>query len=303
MRQTALRHAAALLVASIVAFLAARALPGDPVLLALAAWNVPETPDTVGVLSAEWGLDRSWPEQYLRWLWAFLQGDWGRSFRTGQPVLAEFTERAPWSIAIGIGGLALWALLALGLGFAAARRPGGAADGASRALTLLTQSLPGFAVALLLVWVFAIELGWLRPFTGTPAERLALPVLVIVLFSAAPLARVLRRELRLALDAPWVRAARARGIGERRILFVHAGRPALAGFVAALAPEAAWAIGGTAVAEIVFSIPGISLFLVQGLSARDHLVLQAYIVVVAFWMIGISALALAVRARLDPRGA
>lgn len=298
-----MRHGGALLAATVLAFFAARAMPGDPVRLALAAWNVPQTPEAVASLSEQWGLDRSLLEQYARWLWRLVQGDWGQSFRTGQPILAEFLDRAPWSLAIGLGGLSLGAIVALALGFASARRPGGWADTTSRALAILTQSLPGFAAALLLLWLFAIQLGWLRPFTGTTAERLVLPVLVVGIFSAAPLARVLRRELRQALAAPWVRAARARGIAERRILFVHAGRPALAGFVAALAPEAAWVIGGTAVAEVVFAVPGVSLFLVQAMSARDHLVLQAYIVFVAAWMILVSALAHAVRARLDPRGA
>ena len=175
------RSLALMWLVSVASFAMLHAMPGDPVVITLSVQNVPVTPDTVAALRAEWGLDRPLIEQYWRWLADFLSGDWGVSFRTAQPVLEEFARRLPVSMVLGFGGLGLAVAVAIPLGFAAASRPGGGADRAARAIAVLTQAVPSFWLGLVAIWLFAVELGVLRAFTGPLGERLVLPVGMVAL--------------------------------------------------------------------------------------------------------------------------
>lgn len=292
---------AALWVASVLAFLVLTAMPADPVVLVLIDRNVPPTPEAIADLRATWGLDRSLGGQYAAWLGRFLVGDWGVSFRTDRPVLTEFAERLPLSLVVGLGGLALAALSAIVLGLAAADRPGGVADRATRVLAVLGQSVPAFWTALLLIRLFGVEMRAVRPFLGGDIERLVLPTLLVALYSAGSLARVMRRELLVAAETPWFRTAMAKGLTRRRALRRHALRPALGGLLAALVPECGWAVGGTAVAEVVFAVPGISAYLVESVAVRDYFALQGYVVAVAAWMTAVHLVATVLRRVIDPR--
>ena len=295
------RSLALMWLVSVASFAMLHAMPGDPVVITLSVQNVPVTPDTVAALRAEWGLDRPLIEQYWRWLADFLSGDWGVSFRTAQPVLEEFARRLPVSMVLGFGGLGLAVAVAIPLGFAAASRPGGGADRAARAITVLTQAVPSFWLGLVAIWLFAVELGVLRAFTGPLVERLVLPVGMVALYSLGTLTRVYRTELLAAAEAPMFQTALAKGLSRPQALWRHAHRRALFGLVASLTPEFGWVIGGTAVTEVVFGLPGISQFLVESIGVRDYLVLQAYIFVIALWMLAVSALAAVAGRVLDPR--
>lgn len=296
-----LRSLLMLLGVSVFAFAVIHAMPADPVLITLVEMNIPVTPENEAVLRAEWGLDRPMIEQYGAWLWRFLGGDWGRSFRTDLPILAEFLERLPYSATIGLGGLGVAAILAVPLGFAAACRPGGTVDYLSRVLSIGGQVIPAFWLGLVLLWLLAVELRLIRPFFGGAAEQLLLPTLLVGFYSIGSLGRVFRNELLAITTQPFFRTALAKGLSPEAALRRHALRHALFGYVAALTPECAWVVGGTAIVEIVFSVPGISLFLVESIAARDYFVLQAYVMVVAVWMVLIHGLSLILRALLDPR--
>ncbi|MCC7049710.1 MAG: ABC transporter permease [Alphaproteobacteria bacterium] len=270
---------------SLLAFATLRAMPGDPVEIALVAWNVAATPETIGALRRQWGLDQPLAGQYLSWLGRFVLGDWGVSFRTGRPILREMLERLPISAALGFGSLAIASLLAVPLGFLAALKPRGLADHLSRAINVLTQSVPAFWLGLVLLWFLGVKLQLLRPFSGEPATRLAAPILLLAFYSLGPLSRVYRTELLAASREPYFVTARAKGLGMARALWSHGHRAALFAMVAAMAPEFAWVVGGTAVTEVVFALPGVSLFLVQSIGARDYFVLQAYLVAIGVWML------------------
>lgn len=286
---------------SVAAFALLHAVPGDPVIITLSVQNLPVTPETVAAMRAEWGLDRPLVQQYAHWLAGFLSGDWGMSFRTSQPILDEFARRLPVSMALGFGGLALAVLVALPLGFAAACRPRGLADRVARAITVLTQAVPSFWLGLVAIWLAAVELGLLEAFTGPLGERLVLPILIIGLYSMGSLTRVYRTELLAAAETPMFRTARAKGLSRASALWRHCHRRSLFGLMAALTPEFGWVIGGTAVTEVVFGLPGISHFLVESIGARDYFVLQAYIFVIAIWMLAVFGAAGLAGRLLDPR--
>ena len=184
-----LRSAASLLAVSLLAFLVVASMPSDPAMIAIRAWNLAVDEATVSALRAEWGLDRPLPFRYAIWLTDFLTGDWGRSFRTGEPVLDEFMSRLPLSIGIGLSGMALAAFAAVPLGFAAALKPDGLADRLSRLLAITVQAVPAFWVGLLLIWVLGVKLRFISPFSGG-LEVLVLAASLVALHSTGMLARV-----------------------------------------------------------------------------------------------------------------
>lgn len=289
-----------LLVISFAAFAIIVLMPADPVDIAIRTWNLPATDETVAALRQEWGLDRPFLSRYLDWLMNFVRGEWGRSFRTGEPVLAEFTKRLPLSLMLGTCGIGLAIALAIPTGFAAALSPGGLADRLSRLWSVGTQSIPIFATGLVLIWVLGVKLRLIQPFTDEIAAVL-LSICLISLHSMAVLSRVYRQGLQAAMAQPWFLTARAKGLSEARAMWRHAHPSAFYAVVATVHAEAGWVIGGAATMEILFGLPGISQFLVQSISMRDQMVLQAYVVVVALWMMLVDLLARFVMSRLDPR--
>lgn len=297
-----LRSAASLLAVSALAFLVVAAMPADPVEIAIRAWNIAPDPATIAALRREWGFDLPLHQRYLNWLANFVCGDWGRSFRTDEPVFTEFMQRLPLSLGLGLSGLALAVVLAVLLGFAAALRPRGFADRFSRSLAIAVQAVPAFWIGLVLIWLLGVKLQLLRPFSGGPAIHL-LAIFLIALHSIGLLARVYRRDLLEQTRQPHFRTALAKGLSRRQALWRHCHRGSLYAMLSAVRSEAGWAIGTTATLEVLFGLPGVSQFLVQSISARDHFVLLAYIMVVAVWMLAMNAVVELAMRRLDPRAA
>lgn len=289
-----------LVVTSFTAFAVITMMPADPVAIAIRSWNLPATDETVAALRADWGLDQPLPLRYVNWLTDFLAGDWGRSFRTGEPVLGEFLERLPVSLSLGLAGLGLAIILAIPLGFLAAARPGGIADRLSRLLSVFVQAVPAFWFGLVLLWVLGVQLRWIRPFAHD-WTAIVLPILLISMHSIAVLSRVYRRDLLETAAQPHFRTALAKGLSERQALWRHGHRSALYALLAAVRSEAGWVIGSTATMEILFGLAGISQFLVQSVGARDQMVLQAYVMVIAIWMMAMNGMARFAMRLLDPR--
>jgi peptide/nickel transport system permease protein len=289
------------LVVMLAAFLLLRLMPGDPAFIFADAGGLGATASLIADLRAAWGLDRSIPTQFLNWLAGFVTGDWGVSFSTGRPVFDEIVRRLPWSFAIGSLGLAIAIIGGFVLGFAAAARPGGVADRFSRIAAIGAQAVPAFAVGFVLLWLMAIEWRIVRPLSGGVPERLLLPTLLVALFSLGAIARVARVAFGEVTERAYYYTALAKGIGRSRALWLHGRRHAALTVLATVTPELAWIIGGTAIAEVVFSIPGLSEFVVTAVAARDYAVLQAFVAIVAVWLLLVQRLAAMARARLDPR--
>jgi peptide/nickel transport system permease protein len=294
------RLLATLLVVSVAAFLISKAVPGDPAVITLRGQNVTPTPDLVAALHRAWGLDLPLPVQYLNWLGRYVMGDWGVSFRTGEPILREFAVRLPLSVGLGVGSLLIAALASVPLGFAAALRPAGIVDKLSRAIAIAVQAIPAFWLGLVLVWILGVKLHWITPF-ATDLPNLLLPLLLLSLYSVGTLSRVYRRKLVEVEGEPFFRTALAKGLGRGRALWRHGHPHGFYTLLAALRAQAVWAISGTATIEVLFGLPGISQFLVQSIAYQDYFVLQAYVMVAAIWMAIMNAAILLALSRLDAR--
>lgn len=286
---------------SLVAFTLPAWMPGDPARIALQEQSQSASAENLRALNAAWGLDRSWLERYLSFLRNIANGDWGTSLRTGRPVADELAPRLPWSVAIGLGGLLLATLLSAPLGYAAAYQPGGWIDFITRGFVVISQTLPAFVLAVVLAWLVSARWQLIPIYTGNPFERVLLPMLLVAFYAAAPLARIVRHALLDASSQPFMLTARAKGLSQALALRRHAGPHAFGTLLSALVPQMAWVIGGTAVVEIAFAIPGVSQLVIESVASRDHPVLSAYMMVVALTMVAVQALANLFRNRLDPR--
>lgn len=284
-----------------VSFLLIRLVPGDPVEIFINHMNVRATDELIAAYRAEWGLDRSLFAQFAIWLQGFITLDWGQSFVTGQAVTAELFPRVGWSAAIGLAGFASAILVGSGIGFLAALQPGGLADRLSRLFAIGGQALPAFAVGLIVLWILAAELQWIRPFSGGVVERLLLPIALVAFFSIGSVSRLVTAGFSEVCNAPYMRTALAKGLGRGKALWRHGRRHAAIVLLAGIAPDLAWIIGGTAVAEIVFGVPGLSERIVAAVAERDYPVLQPYIALIALWLVLGLRLIAVLRRSLDPR--
>jgi len=281
MLKLALRRVAALiptlLVIVTVSFAIIRLAPGGPFDEEQGA-----APEVRANLERLYGLDQPLPVQYLRYLRALAHGDFGPSLRQRDFTVSELIGQGlPLSAALGLCAIALALITAIPAGIAAALWRGPAADLAIAAMAALGVALPSFVIGPLLALVFGVHLGWL-PVAGWQAgspRYLVLPVLTLALPLAAALSRLTRASLLEVLRTPFVRSARARGLGEARVVWHHALRPALLPVASYLGPAIAFVVTGSLVVEAVFGLPGTGRYLVQGAIDRDYPLVMGMVIV------------------------
>jgi oligopeptide transport system permease protein len=261
-------------------------------------------PEIRANLEAAYGLDDPVPVQFGRYVAGLLRGDFGPSFKFRDFTVTELIAGGlPVSLAIGSAALLLALALGIPMGIAAARARGGAADRAVMAFAVAGISVPVFVIAPFFALVFGIWLGWLpvagwEP--GRPAD-MVLPVVTLALPVIAYVARLTRGSLLEVLQAPWIRAARARGLPRGAILLRHALPSALLPVVSYLGPAAAAVLAGSLVVETIFGLPGMGRHLVQGALNRDYTLVMGMVIVYAALMILLNLLADLACAWLDPR--
>jgi peptide/nickel transport system permease protein len=295
-----------LVAVSLLTFLIASLLPGD---LAYVILGDQATPEKVAALRHDMGLDQPIWWRYLSWLGQVLQGDFGRSFRTGQTVLQAVAERLPVSIELML--LAELAALAIGipLAIACAVRSGGAFDRFMTGTAFSMLSVPAFLSAILLIYLLAVELRWL-PATGyVPLEEdpignlrcFVLPALTLALGEWPVLMRVLRSDMIATLQEDYIAMARAKGLKPSRILLVHALKPSSLTLVTVTGINIGRLIGGTVIVESIFALPGIGRLLLGAIFTRDLVILQGTVLFVALGYVLINFIVDLLYAVLDPR--
>jgi ABC-type dipeptide/oligopeptide/nickel transport system permease component len=248
-----------------------RLVPGDPVLLMLQ--GTPISDDAVQAARQKLGLDRPLAVQYVRFLADAARGDLGDSFRNRQPVSQLIAAEFPYTLQLAIGGLVIGVLLGGTLGIIAGVWPAGWVDTVCMTLALAGLSLPSFWIGMLLIQVFATQLGWV-PVLGTGFDALILPSISLGLFLAGGLARLARNSLIEVMAQDYIRTARAKGLTAVRVVAKHAMRNAVIPPLTLLGIQFALLIGGAVVTETVFARPGIGRLLVQAVLEKDFPVVQ-----------------------------
>ena len=278
-------------------FVLLRAAPGGPFDTEKAA-----PPEVQAALAAQYRLDRPLPAQYLAWLGDVARGDLGPSFQYPDYTVNQLVAQAL-PVSLLNGGLALLLALLLGipLGTLAALRAGGWLDRALMLVAGLGLAVPKFVVAPLLVLLFAVTLHWLPAGGWGEWNNIVLPAIALALPNLAYCARLTRASMLDVLQAEYLAAARARGLSEARLLFVHALKPALLPVAAWLSPALINIVTGSAVVEQVFGIPGMGRYFVQGALNRDYTLVLGVVLVVGALIVAINALVDALRGWMDPR--
>ena len=295
-----------LLAVSLLTFLIASLLPGD---LALVILGDQATPENVAALRRDMGLDQPLWWRYLSWLGHVLQGDLGRSFRTGQTVLQAVAERIPVSLQLMLMAELIGLLIGVPLAIACAARAGGAFDRFMTGGAFAMLSMPSFLTAILLIYLFAVELRWLQatgyvPFTEAPLANLrffVLPALTLALAEWPGIMRVLRSDMIATLQEDYIALAKAKGLKPSRILFVHALKPSSLTLVTVTGINIGRLLGGTLIVESIFALPGIGRLLVGAIYTRDLVILQGVVLLVACGFVIVNFIVDMLYAVLDPR--
>lgn len=261
-----------LLLVTVFVFLFVHQLPGDPARLVAG----PEADDqTVAMVRHDLGLDRPMPVQFVDFVVRAPEGDFGTSIRTHRPVADEIAERFGPTLALTALSM-LWAVVfGLGLGILAAVKRGRLADRAAMVFAVSGISVPPFALGILLMEVFSVQLGWFPTVGADSWLHYVLPSITLGAGVAAVMARFTRSSMMEVLDADYVRTARAKGLGERSVVMRHALRNALIPVVTMLGLQFGFLLGGSIVVEKVFNWPGMGRLLVDAVDMRDYPVMQA----------------------------
>jgi peptide/nickel transport system permease protein len=269
-------------------FLLIRLVPGDVVtqLIGLEG-SLPQ--GRVEELQRLFGLDLPLHVQYAGYVATVAKGDLGKSLRTGRPVGPELVRRFPVTIQLAVMGLAVAVVIGIPIGILAALRHGRVPDYVATGFALLGLSVPSFWLAILLILLFALRLGWLPP-AGyfSPNEDIAenlrhmvLPALSLGLVLAAASTRIVRSSLLEVLGRHYVRTARAKGLWEGAVVLRHALRNALIPVVTVIGLQFGTLLGGTVIIEQIFSLPGIGRYALEGINLRDYPVVQGAVLAIA----------------------
>ncbi|MFT3964382.1 MAG: ABC transporter permease [Sphingobium sp.] len=290
---------------SLLTFLLARVLPGNPAYL-IAGQYADEA--TIRAVEHQFGLDQPLWHQYLGYAGALLRGDFSTSFTTGRPVLIDIAERFPATVELTLFGFGMAALIAFALGIGAAARPRGIIDRTADLVASLGAALPGFWLGLILIYLFFYRMRLFPaplgrypdgnlPYDGTgflfidtlaagdgtaflrACWSLFLPALTLAFHAQPPLLRLVRSQMRRALDSAPVRTARATGLSARRILLGDALRLALVPVLHMMVLTLGGMLSGAVLVETVFAWPGIGQYAVQAIQTSDYPAIQGVILI------------------------
>lgn len=286
-----------LLAVAFIAFLLLH-LSGDPAVLLL-----PPDATRAQVVSfrQEMGFDRPFLEQFLRFLQRLMVGDLGYSWRFQQPVLPLVLERIPATLYLAVTALAFSLLIAIPVGVISAVKRDTAIDSTAMVLALLGQSMPGFWIGIMLIFLFSVQLGWLPTSGWNTPSAIILPAVTLGLALVGRNARLVRSSMLEVLGEDYVKAARAKGLSEWRVVNRHALKNALLPVVTVIGLELGILLGGTVVIETVFAWPGIGMLSVQAVTGRDYPIVQAVILLSAVLFTLTNLAVDLLYTRIDPR--
>jgi peptide/nickel transport system permease protein len=296
-------------VVSTIVFMALHVVPGDPAELLLSTGGITPDPAAIAELRDKLGLDRPILAQYGSFLAGLLRGELGSSLVDDYPVISEIALRLPRTREIILGGTLVAIVIGVPAGINAAIRRGGQFDRIASGVTALLLAIPVFVVGTLLVLLFAQTLR-LMPAGGFVAlsqdpwqhfKLLTLPSLAIGLGLGAVLFRMTRAAMLDALANDYVRTARAKGLGPKRVLFVHVLRNALNPVITVLGLHMGTLLGGTVLVEYVFNWPGLSTPLLRAVEARDYPMVVGIILTISVLFLLINLIVELIHAALDPR--
>src|SRR6478735_5239557 len=263
-----------LLLVGALAFLFVHLLPGDPARLAA---GPDATPETVDLVRQDLGLDKPLAQQFLRFVSGVVHGDFGRSLRTKRPVSVEIGERFMPTFWLTVAAMSWSVVFGMTIGVVSAVWRNRWPDRLGMALAVSGISFPAFALGMVLMQIFAVQLHWLPTVGADSWRHYILPSLTLGAAVAAIMARFTRSSFVEILQEDYVRTARAKGLAERTVVVKHGLRNALIPVVTMMGLQFGFLLGGSIVVEKVFNWPGLGRLLVDAVDMRDYPVIQALV--------------------------
>lgn len=291
---------------TILTFLLVNVLPGD---VAYDIAGQDATEEEVQAIREDLGLNRPILVRYVSWLGNFLVGDWGESYRTGEPVIEAIFSRFPVSFELMIVAQTMAVALALPMGLFSAYRSGQRTDKSIAAFGFLSLGVPPFVAAILLIYLFALTFQIL-PATGYQPisdglwgnlKAFILPGLSIALAEWTVLMRVLRSDMIGVLQEDYISMARAKGLPAWRIILLHALRPASFSMITIIGLQVGGLIGGSIIIEQIYALPGVGRLLINAIYSRDFIIVQGAVTFIAIGYVAINFVVDMLYAVLDPR--
>ena len=293
---------------TVIVFLIMSLIPGDPAQAILGAYA---TPENVARINRDLGLDKPMVERYFIWLGNMLTGDFGRSFSLNRPVLDEILERFSATLVLASVSLLVCSLIGVAAGVVSAARQYGWADKTITFAVLIGISIPSFFLGMLMILLFAVKLRWL-PVSGMfeiyggrgPGDllrHLVLPSVALAVVATGVVARLSRGAMLEVLRQDYIRTARAKGVGEGRVLWGHALRAAMVAILPILGLQAGFVLSGAVYIEVVFQWAGVGRMLVDAILKRDILLVQGAVTFVAGCYVLFNIVVDVAQAMIDPR--
>ncbi|OZI39297.1 glutathione ABC transporter permease GsiC [Bordetella genomosp. 1] len=268
-----------MLLVSVVVFLFVHMLPGDPARLAAG----PEADqETVDLVRKQLGLDLPLPQQFVRYFSNLLQGDLGNSLRTKRPVATEIADRFMPTLWLTITSMVWSVIFGMVIGIVSAVWRNRWPDRLGMTLAVSGISFPAFALGMMLMQVFSVNLGWLPTVGASTWQHYILPSITLGAAVAAVMARFTRASFVEVIQEDFVRTARAKGLSERRVVIKHALRNALIPVITMMGLQFGFLLGGSIVVETVFNWPGLGRLLVDAVTQRDFTVIQGLVLLFSF---------------------
>ena len=267
-----------LLIISFICFMMIRLVPGDPVANML---GVNASKEAIAAQRAELGLDKPLLTQYGDFLVKALQGDLGKSITTRRPVIDEIAQRYPATLKLALGATVFAAVVGITFGVLSAVKQNKLTDNVIMVFSLLSVSTPSFFLALVMMLLFSIHLGWLPSMGLRTPLHYVLPIITLGMQSVGLIARTTRSSMLEVLRQDYIRTSRSRGISQAVIVMRHAFKNALIPVVTVVGLRFGGLLAGSMLVEAVFSVPGIGRFMVDGVLKRDYPVVQGTVLVLA----------------------
>lgn len=291
-----------LLGVSFLSFLLMYVSPGDPVRAMYAVSGSIPSEEVLEQTREELGLNDPFFIQYGNWISNCLRGDFGTSYSKGEAVATLLMERVMPTIQLALLSLVIMVLVAVPIGVYSALRQNSILDYLLRGTTFISISMPNFWVGLLLLYVVAMKLGWLPVVSNQMNfQRLILPAVTLAIAMAGKYARQVRAVILEELRQDYVAGARARGLSERCVLWCHVLPNAVLPLITMLGLSLGSLLGGTAVAEVIFSYPALGSLAISAITSRDYPLIQGYVLWIALIYMAVNLVVDLSYNRLDPR--
>ena len=265
--------------------------PSDPVSIRLTEDGTAANPEGVARMRAEMGLDEPFLVQYGTWLMHFVQGDMGKSYITDIPVAKTFSSALPYTLRMAGIAMLLTLLVSLPLGISIAALRGSRFDYGIRLLTFVTNAMPNFVIAIVLMYIFSFKLGLIPVLATTKPIGMILPSATLAIVMSSRYIRQIRAAALDELDKDYIVGLRARGIPERQILFGNVLKNIMVIVITLTGISVGSLLGGTVIVETIFNWPGIGHLIMTAISNRDYPIVQATVVwmALAFFFVNLLA--------------